>query len=50
MYFRMPILLCQQLAIFHTYHNLVLSHASLRVPLPEFDAICETDSLRWWQP
>ena len=25
----------QQLALFHTYHNFVLSHASLRLPLPE---------------
>ena len=25
----------QQLALFHTYHNFVLPHASLRLPLPE---------------
>jgi IS1 family transposase len=27
--------LCQQLAVFHVYHNFVLPHASLRLPLPE---------------
>lgn len=34
----------QQLTIFHVYHNFVLPHASLRLPLPEMDAI------RRWQP
>lgn len=34
----------QQLAIFHVYHNFVLPHASLRLPLPE------TDAIRRWQP
>jgi IS1 family transposase/transposase-like protein len=29
----------QQLALFHTYHNLVLPHASLRLPLPELEPI-----------
>ena len=27
----------QQLALFHTYHNFVLPHTSLRVPLPRYD-------------
>jgi hypothetical protein len=40
----------QQLAIFQTYHNFVLPHASLRLPLPECDAICETGSRMRWQP
>ncbi len=34
----------QQLAIFQAYHNFCLPHASLRLPLPEADAI------RRWQP
>ncbi|ETX06239.1 MAG: hypothetical protein ETSY2_18295 [Candidatus Entotheonella gemina] len=33
----------QQLALFHTYHNFVLPHASLRLPLSE------TTSTRRWQ-
>jgi len=38
----------QQLAIFHTYHNFVLPHASLRLPLPELmDAV---KSGKRWQP
>jgi IS1 family transposase/transposase-like protein len=40
----------QQLAIFHAYHNFVLPHASLRLPLPELDAILETGVLKRWQP
>jgi IS1 family transposase/transposase-like protein len=40
----------QQLAVFQTYHNFVLPHASLRLPLPEFDKSCETGSFRRWQP
>ena len=32
----------QQLALFHAYHNFVLPHASLRVPLSELDPIPET--------
>ncbi len=40
----------QQLAIFQRYHNFVLPHASLRLPLPECDAICETGSGKRWQP
>src|SRR5262249_3986091 len=32
--------LCQQLANFHAYHNFVLPHASLRLPLPDLmDAV-----------
>jgi len=38
----------QQLAIFHTYHNFVLPHASLRLPLPDrMDAV---ESSKRWQP
>ncbi|MGE3541606.1 MAG: hypothetical protein AB7N91_29775 [Candidatus Tectimicrobiota bacterium] len=37
----------QQLAIFHTYHNFVLPHASLRVPRPE--VIQGTQSIQRWQ-
>jgi len=40
----------QQLALFHTYHNFVLPHASLRVPLPELEAIPETGAIKRWQP
>jgi IS1 family transposase len=40
----------QQLAIFHTYHNFVLPHASLRLPLPEFETIPETGAIKRWQP
>jgi hypothetical protein len=36
----------QQLALFHVYHNFVLPHASLRVPLPALDAIPETGTLK----
>ncbi|HEY5871320.1 MAG TPA: hypothetical protein VI542_38080 [Candidatus Tectomicrobia bacterium] len=38
----------QQLAIFHTYHNFVLPHASLRVPLPK--VIQGMASIQRWQP
>jgi hypothetical protein len=37
----------QQLALFHPYHNFVLPHASLRLPLP--DAIPGTGSVKRWQ-
>jgi hypothetical protein len=40
----------QQLTLFHVYHNFVLPHASLRLPLPEFDAIAETGAIKHWQP
>ena len=38
----------QQLAIFHTYHNFVLPHANLRVPLPK--VIQGMESVQRWQP
>ena len=38
----------QQLAVFHTYHNFVLPHASLRVPLPK--VIQGTESVQRWPP
>ena len=37
----------QQLALFCTYHNFVLPHASLRLPLPEVTQ--ETKSVKRWQ-
>ena len=37
----------QQLALFHTYHNFVLPHASLRLPLS--DAIPGAGSVKQWQ-
>jgi IS1 family transposase/transposase-like protein len=40
----------QQLALFHAYHNFVLPHASLRLPLPELDTISETGSIKRWRP
>ena len=39
----------QQLALFHTYHNFVLPHTSLRVPLPELAAVPETGASQRWQ-
>ena len=36
----------QQLAIFHVYHNFVLPHASLRLPLPEVEGLSETSSTK----
>jgi IS1 family transposase len=39
----------QQLAIFHAYHNFVWPHASLRLPLPEFETISKTGALKRWQ-
>jgi transposase-like protein/IS1 family transposase len=39
-----------QLTLFQTYHNFVLPHASLRVPLPELDTIPETGAIKRWQP
>jgi IS1 family transposase len=38
----------QQVAIFHTYHNFVLPHASLRLPLP--DLVEPVESGKRWQP
>jgi hypothetical protein len=40
----------QQLALFHAYHNFVLPHASLRVPLPELGLMPETGTIKRWQP
>jgi hypothetical protein len=40
----------QQLALFQVYHNFVLPHASLRLPLPELAAIAETGAIKRWQP
>ena len=40
----------QQLALFQAYHNFVLPHASLRLPLPEFEIISETGAIKRWQP
>jgi len=37
----------QQLALFHTYHNFVLPHTSLRLPLPEVTE--GTKSVKRWQ-
>jgi IS1 family transposase/transposase-like protein len=38
----------QQLALFQVYHNFVLPHASLRLPLPE--PIYGTGAVKQWQP
>lgn len=38
-----------QLTRFPTYHNFVLPHASLRVPLPELEVISETGSMKRWR-
>lgn len=40
----------QQLTLFHAYHNFVLPHASLRVPLPEVEPGPETGAIKRWQP
>lgn len=40
----------QQLGLFQVSHNFVLPHASLRVPLPEFDAMSEMRVIKRWQP
>jgi IS1 family transposase/transposase-like protein len=40
----------QQLALFHAYHNFVMPHASLRIPLPELDLMPETGAVKRWQP
>src|SRR5262249_10963968 len=38
----------QQLTLFHVYHNFVLPHASLRLPLPQ--PIYRTGAVKQWQP
>jgi IS1 family transposase/transposase-like protein len=40
----------QQLTIFQAYHNFVLPHASLRVPLPAVETIPTTGALKRWLP
>jgi IS1 family transposase len=40
----------QQLTLFHTYHNFVLPHASLRLPLPELELVPGTSTVKRWQP
>ena len=40
----------QQLTLFHVYHNFGLPHASLRLPVPEFETIPETGAIKRWQP
>jgi IS1 family transposase/transposase-like protein len=42
--------LCQQLTLFHVCHNFVLPHASLRLPLPELEAVPGTGAIKRWQP
>jgi hypothetical protein len=39
----------QQLTLFQVYHNFVLPHARLRLPLPELEAIPETGAIKHWQ-
>jgi hypothetical protein len=36
----------QQVTIFQAYHNFVLPHASLRLPLPEVETIPKTGALK----
>jgi len=39
----------QQLALYHTYYNFCLPHASLRLPLPQLEPTKGTGSAkRWW--
>jgi hypothetical protein len=40
----------QQLTLFHAYHNFVVPHTSLRVPLPELEPVPETGAIKRWQP
>jgi hypothetical protein len=40
----------QQVALFHTYHNFCLPHASLRLPLPQPELTNGTGSAKQWQP
>ncbi len=40
----------QQLALYHTYYNFCLPHASLRQPLPQPVATKGTGSGKLWQP
>jgi transposase-like protein len=40
----------QQLTLFHAYHNFVLPHASLRLPLPELEPVPGPGAIKRWQP
>ena len=40
----------QQLTLFHAYHNFILPHASLRIPLPELEPVPATGAVKRWQP
>jgi len=40
----------QQLAVYHTYYNFCLPHASLRQPLPQPEPTNGTGSARLWRP
>jgi IS1 family transposase len=40
----------QQLTLFHTYHNFVVPHTSLRLPLPELEPVPGTGATKRWQP
>jgi IS1 family transposase len=40
----------QQLTLFHVYHNFVLPHTSLRLPLPELEPVPGTGTIKRWQP
>jgi hypothetical protein len=40
----------QQLTLFQVSHNLVLSHASLCVPLPELEPVPGTGAIKRWPP
>jgi hypothetical protein len=40
----------QQLALFHVYHNFVLPHASLRLPLLQLEPTKGTGSAKQWCP
>jgi IS1 family transposase/transposase-like protein len=40
----------QQLTLFHVCHNFVLPHASLRLPLPELEAVPGAGAIKRWQP
>jgi IS1 family transposase len=40
----------QQVVLFQAYHNFGLPHVSLRLPLPEFEVILGTATVKKWQP
>jgi hypothetical protein len=40
----------QQRTLFHAYHNFVLPHARLRLPLPELEPVPDTGAVKRWQP